>query len=129
MELVGRGEKVAYNYLTEWFPPPRNEVKTQVPLYKMLSEKYRNDLSERQQKESIDLVVLRKHEKPICVRIQDRHHDTVKFGHIDKNQRMLLEWSRCIVIDIPEYECPELFKDNLTVNAREELKKYIKPYL
>ena len=127
MELVGRGEKVAYNYLTTFFPSA--EIKQQVPLHKMLLPQYREGLSERQQKESIDLVVLRKHKKPICVRIQDRHHFSTIFSRIDKAQRNLLVWSRCEVVDVEEYNCPELFKDNINVNSREELKKYLKPYL
>jgi len=127
MELVGRGEKIAVEFLSSFFP--NAEIKTQVPLHKMLLPQYREELSERQQKESIDIVVLRKFKKPICVRIQDRHHFSTIFTRIDKAQRYLLEWSRCDVVDVEEYNCPELFKDKSNVNSREELKKYFKDYL
>ena len=108
---------------------PQAVIETQVPLYKLLLPEYRKDLSERQEKESIDIIVKRKFKKVLCVRIQDRHHNGRGMGQVDKVQKHMLEWSHNEVLDIDELECPELFKDEVNVNSREEIKKYVKPYL
>jgi len=127
MELVGRGEVTAIKIIKEMMPDA--VIETQVPLYKLLLPDYRMGLSERQMKESIDIVVKRRHVTPLCIRIQDKHHSSRRFGYIDNIQKDHLEYSHNNVVDIPENECPELFRDILNVDAREELKKYIKPYL
>jgi len=127
MELVGRGERPAVKILQELMPSA--VIETQVRLYKLLLPKYRTDLSERQLKETIDIVVKRKFKPVLCVRIQDRHHNSRGMGRIDKVQKYMLEWSYNKVLDIDELECPELFKDEVNVNSRNEIKKYMKPYL
>jgi len=126
MELVGRGEEVAVKILHEIFP--KAQIVTQVPLHKLLSHEWRIELSERQLKESIDIVVKRKHRKPLCVRIQDKHHNTLRFSQIDGAQKFMLEHSRCNVVDIPEVECPQLFKNRYSADSIKELKYYIKSY-
>jgi len=72
VELIGRGEVVVKELLHEMMP--KAEITTQVPLIKLLLPDRRLSLSERQQKESIDIVVHRKFKKTLCVRIQDKHH-------------------------------------------------------
>lgn len=127
MELVGRGEVVAKQILHHMFPEA--EIITQVPLYKLLTNEWRMELSERQQKETIDIVVKRKFKKVLCVRIQDKHHNTERFYRIDAVQRHLLEESHCKVVDIPEVECPYLFKDRYNDKSFNELQYYLKSYL
>ena len=127
MEIIGRGERTAIKIIRELIPGVR--IRTQVQLVKLLTPEFREGLSDRQLKESIDIVVERNNRKPLCVRIQDRHHFSTHFSRIDKAQQHLLKWSHNDVIDVVEYECPELFKDELNVNSRQELKKYLKPYL
>jgi len=128
MELIGRGEVTAVKILKELLPA-NTVIETQIPLTKLLYPPYREGVSERQQKETIDIVVKRKFKKILCIRIQDRHHSNNIMSKIDKVQRNLLEWSFCNVVDVEERECPELFKEQLNVNSREELKNYIKSYL
>ena len=108
---------------------PEAEIQTQVPLYKLLTNYWRMELSDRQQKESIDIVVKRKFRKVLCVRIQDKHHSTERFYRIDNVQRHLLEESHCEVVDIPEVECPYLFKDRYNSKSFDELNYYLKSYL
>ncbi len=125
--LIGRGEKTAIEIIKEMMP--NAVITTQVPLYKLLLPEYRETLSDRQKKETIDIVVNRRHCTPLCVRIQDKHHNTVIFSRIDGVQKELLESNFCDVIDIPEYECPDLFKEKLSNRSRHELGYYIKSYL
>ncbi len=127
MEIIGRGEVTAIQIIRELMPTAT--VETQVPLHKLLSPDLREGLSERQQKESIDIVVKRKHEPILCVRIQDRHHSNNGMGKIDKVQKNMLEWSHNKVVDVEERECPELFKEELTNKSRHELGYYLKSYL
>jgi len=127
VELVGRGEATAIKIIKEMMPSA--VIETQVPLYKLVLPKYRDSLSDRQQKESIDIVVKRRHKSVLCVRIQDKHHASIHFGDIDGVQKTWLEWSLCDVVDIDENECPELFKEKLTNKSRHELGYYIKSYL
>jgi len=127
MEFIGRGEVTAVAIIKELMPKAVIEV--QVPLRKLLGPDLRTGLSQRQEKESIDIVVKRKFKKVLCVRIQDRHHSSRRFGKIDKVQKMLLNWSYHDVVDVDEIECPILFKEQLNANSRDELKKYLKPYL
>lgn len=125
MELIGRGEAVVKELLHDLMP--KAEITTQVPLTKLLLPDQRLALSERQLKESIDIVVNRKFKKTLCVRIQDKHHYSKRFGQIDGVQRAFLEKSFNEVLDIYEHECPNIFKANS--GAKDELMFYIKPYL
>ena len=108
---------------------PNAVIETQVPLHRLLVSDNRFNLSERQNKETIDIVVKRKFLPPLCVRIQDKHHASRRFGHIDGVQKNHLEYSHCDVVDIPENECPELFKENLNNKSRHELGYYLRTYL
>ena len=125
--LIGRGEATAIKIIKEMMPDA--VIETQVPLHKLIIQDSRYDLSERQQKESIDIVVKRRHKPILCVRIQDKHHATRAFGHIDGVQKNYLQYSHNEVIDIPENECPELFKENLNNKSRHELGYYLRTYL
>jgi len=127
MEFIGRGEVTAVEIIKELMPDAVIEV--QVPLYMLLDPDLRTGLSQRQEKESIDIVVKRKFKPVLCVRIQDIHHSTRRFGKIDKVQKMLLKWSHHDVVDVDELECPILFKEKLNGFSRNELKMFLKPYL
>jgi len=130
MELIGRGEAKVKEILHELMP--NAEITTQVPLYNLLLPDQRIGLSERQQKETIDIVVNRKFKKTLCVRIQDVHHFSKRFGQIDGVQRAFLEKSYNEVCDIYEHECPQLFlRDKTAINKddRDEVMFYLKPYL
>ncbi len=125
--MIGRGEKTAIEIIKEMMPDA--VIDTQVSLYKLILPEYRDTLSDRQMKETIDIIVKRRHKPVLCVRIQDKHHASMHFGKIDGVQKTLLEWSTHDVVDIPENECPELFKEKLSNKARHELGYYIKSFL
>jgi len=125
--LIGRGEKTAIEIIKEMMPTA--VIDTQVSLYKLVLPIYRDVLSDRQMKETIDIIVKRRHKPILCVRIQDKHHSSMHFGKIDGVQKTLLEWSTHNVVDIDENECPELFKEKLSDKSRHELEYYIKSYL
>ena len=109
---------------------PKADITTQVPLYKLLLPHIRDTLSERQYKESIDIVVNRKFKKTLCVRVQDKHHYSKRFGQIDGVQRAFLEQSFNEVCDIYEHECPNIFKAAKAAEAaKDELMFYLRPYL
>ena len=125
--LIGRGEKTAIEIIKEMMPDA--VIDTQVSLYKLVLPEYRDTLSDRQMKETIDIIVKRRHKPVLCVRIQDKHHASMHFGKIDGVQKTLLEWSTHDVVDIHENECPDLFKEKLSNKSRHELGYYIKSYL
>ncbi len=125
--MIGRGEKTAIEIIKEMIP--NSVIEVQVPLHKLLLPESREMLSERQQKESIDIVVYRPFKKVLCVRIQDKHHNSTIFGRIDGVQKALLEHNHNEVVDIPEIECPDLFKEKLSNRSRHELGYFIKSYL
>jgi len=125
--MIGRGEVTAIKIIKEMMP--NAVIEQQASLYKLVLPEYRDTLSDRQLKETIDIIVKRKHKPVLCVRIQDKHHASTHFGKIDGVQKTLLEWSTHDVVDIDENECPELFKEKLTNKSRHELGYYIKSYL
>ena len=123
-EIIGAGEIATKNILKGMFPT--STVHGQVPLRTLVRPIYISSLSERQQKETIDIVLERKGEKPIAIRVQDRHHMGGKMGSIDKIQERELMLSGLKVIDIWYYEAPQIFKDRETKEAEHELKKILK---
>jgi hypothetical protein len=114
-EIIGQGERILLKILQDLFYG--EEILTQVPLKKLLTKEYQEDMGERALKETLDLVVMKK--TPLVVRVQDDRHKTKAFGIIDERQRTELEKSGCSVIDVFKYECPEIFKE----------KNYDKAYL
>ncbi len=123
-EIIGAGEIATKNILKGLFPT--SAVHGQVPLRTLVRQQYISSLSDRQQKETIDIVVERNGEKPMAIRVQDRHHMGGKMSSIDKIQERELMLSGLKVIDIWYYEAPQLFKDRETKEAEHELKKILK---
>ena len=68
--IIGCGEDSALEILIQLFPD--RSISRQVPLANLLAEDWASDLSERQRKETIDLVLFGT--PNIAVRIQDAHH-------------------------------------------------------
>jgi len=123
-EIIGAGEIAVKNILKGLFP--LCTIHSQVPLRTLVRQMYLSSLSERQQKETIDIVVERKGESPIAIRVQDRHHMGGKMSSIDKIQERELTLSGLKVIDIWYYEAPQIFKDREGKESEHEIKKILK---
>tara|TARA_R100000406_G_C3098382_1_gene121297 strand:- start:410 stop:808 length:399 start_codon:yes stop_codon:yes gene_type:complete len=121
-ELIGQGEVAALQILKDMFGNGC-EYDTQYPLTKMVSNEYLETFSERQKKETIDIVVFTGITKPIAVRIQDKHHTSSRMHQIDTIQKHILEENGWLVADIWHYECKELWKDLVNNKSKNELKK------
>lgn len=109
-EIIGRGEVACVKLLKKHFGQD-TVIKTQVKLGTLLNYDWQKDMSERQKKETLDIVVMRKNGRPLVIRVQDKHHATRRFNHIDKAQEFALIENGCDVIDIWYYECPHIFND------------------
>ena len=122
--LIGRGEETALQILKRIFP--EGQFFTQVKLKNILNElKFpKPTLSERQEKESIDIYMIKikkNKRRNFAIRVQNginqkrkiRGHTGEGLHQADENQRALLEDANVIVVDLNEYECPELFKEKI----------------
>ena len=87
---------------------------------------YVDTLSERQEKETLDIVVFRVNKPKIVVRIQDKHHDSILKTSQDMVQKKMLEWNGCIVIDLWHKECPTLWSETVNEKSYEEVSIYLR---
>jgi len=81
-----------------------------------------DDLSERQQKETVDIVLFSGF-NPVCVRVQGGDHTGILKSARDTVQKQMLEWSNCVVVDLWFHDCPELFKEKLNDESRREVRE------
>ena len=119
MEFIGQGEVAALKIVKDMFGNS-SEYMTQVKLSNMVSPEYLETFSERQLKETIDIVVVTVFEF-LAIRIQDKHHASARMSSIDNIQKLMLEWNGWKVIDVWHYECKELWKDKVNAKSRLEL--------
>ena len=119
MEFIGQGEVAALEIVKDMFGNS-SEYMTQVKLSNMVSPEYLETFSERQLKETIDIVVVTVFEF-LAIRIQDKHHASARMSSIDNIQKLMLEWNGWKVIDVWHYECKELWKDKVNAKSRLEL--------
>ena len=122
MEMIGKGEVATLNILKEIFGKFA-EYHTQCPLTEMVSDEYYDTFSGRQVKETIDIVVYTFLTPPIAIRVQDKHHTSVRMAKIDDIQKKMLEWNGWQVVDVWEYECKILWKDKVNIHSRNELRR------
>ena len=108
-QFIGRGEEVALEILKLEFGEDA-EYKIQVPFKDLLEDEWLDTITERQEKETLDIVVF-KGDKKIVVRVQDSRHNGFHLSQRDIVQKKTLEWNGCLVVDLYEQECPFLFKD------------------
>ena len=101
------------------------EYLTQVKLSDMITAEYLETLSDRQLKETIDIVVDTGFQY-LAIRVQDKHHASSRMATIDNIQKLMLEWNGWKVIDVWHYECKELWKDKVNKKSRLELELAIK---
>lgn len=121
-QFIGRGEDTALEILKTEFPDA--EFKTQVPLRDLLSEEWQDTMTERQEKETLDIVITQ-NDKKIAVRVQDKRHNGIGLAQRDIVQKKTLEWNNCIVVDLVEQECPILFKELLNDESIKEVKSVL----
>jgi len=120
--IIGRGERAALQILRKIYGENAKYF-IQYPLKKLLTEKYAVGLSSRQEKETIDIVIINGTDK-VAVRVQDERHRTHTYlTKMDRNQRRLLEWSGVRVLDLHEIDCPFMFKDMVTDGSIYEVKR------
>lgn len=124
-DFIGQGERAALAILKDMFGNAC-EYETQYPLTQMVTDEYFELFSGRQVKETIDIVIFTGLTKPIAVRIQDKHHNSIRMCRVDDIQRQLLEANGWLVADVWHYECKELWKDLVNKKSEEELKRVLK---
>lgn len=116
--LIGRGEKTLVKIFEEKIPGAK--IFTQVPLKYFVPKEEVQEFSERQQKETIDVLVIHRN-RWTAFRVQ--HGSTKKYhpkGHLgdvlaqaDLVQKRLIQkyHGPRSVIDLRESECKQLFKE------------------
>jgi len=117
--IIGKGEKTALEVLREIYGVDV-EYKTQVQFKDLMSYDFSEDLSERQQKETVDIVLFSGF-NPVCVRVQGGDHTGILKSSRDTVQKQMLEWCNCVVVDLWFHDCPELFKEKLNDESRREV--------
>jgi len=117
--IIGKGEKTALEVLKEIYEEDV-EYKTQVQFKDLMSYDFSEDLSERQQKETVDIVLFSGF-NPVCVRVQGGDHTGILKSARDTVQKQMLEWCNCVVVDLWFQDCPELFKEKLNDESRREV--------
>ena len=124
MEIIGQGEVAALEIIKDMFGNSC-EYLTQVKLSDMVTPEYLDTFSDRQLKETIDIVVDTGFQY-LAIRVQDKHHASARMATIDNIQKLMLEWNGWKVIDIWHYECKELWKDKVNEKSKLELENAIK---
>ena len=137
-EFIGRGERLAVKILKKelklkefdrknFFDQPG--IFTQIPIPHLLHQDYKFPVSDEQKRSSVDILVHTKQHALVAVRIQNGINQKNKIrGHTGDHKElfdiaqknMLLDNGVCVV-DIPEYECKELFKEKDQEKAQKEL--------
>jgi|TARA_R110002020_G_scaffold333304_2_gene548671 hypothetical protein len=120
--FIGRGEDSAFELLLQIYPD--KEIKRQVKFKDLLSGEWIDTVTERQEKETIDLVVYS--DPIIAIRVQDPHHNGRLTSARDLVQRKTLEWNGVRVVDLQHYECVELMKENVSDKSMKELLNALK---
>ena len=70
--IIGKGEKTALEVLKEIYGKDV-EYSTQIQFKHLMNNEFVDDLSERQQKETVDIVLFSGF-NPVCVRVQGGDH-------------------------------------------------------
>ena len=119
--IIGKGEKTALEVLKEIYGKDV-EYSTQIQFKHLMNREFVDDLSERQQKETVDIVLFSGF-NPVCVRVQGGDHTGILKSARDTVQKQMLEWCNCIVVDLWFHDCPELFKEKLNDESRREVRE------
>ena len=125
--FIGQGERAALSILKTVFGE-ECEYKIQYLFAKLMKGDFLDTLSERQKKETLDIVVFRPVKPTIVFRIQDKHHDSILKTSQYVVQRQMLEWNGCQVVDLPHQECPTLWKDIVNEDSMEEVMFFLRKH-
>lgn len=136
---VGLGESATFNILKQLtlLKPrslkefPKNGIYKQVPLEWVIHKHDYSLLSEAHQKGSIDLFLIL-NQKRIAVRVQgsghgqgEKHHGkySLKGAGKTKHDNVQADLIRkyCSLVDIIPRECPNIFKERVTEEAKKEI--------
>ena len=120
--IIGKGEETALDLLMQLFPD--KEVKIQVPFKDLLHGEWVDTVTERQEKETLDIVVFT--DPIIVIRVQDPHHNGRITSARDLVQRKTLEWNGHRVVDLQHYECTEIMKERINDKSMKELLEALK---
>ena len=115
--FIGHGEYVVFDHLVQLFPEA--EIKTQVKFKDMLNDEWKDTVSGRQEKETIDIVVYT--DPIIAVRVQDARHTGIGLSQRDTVQKKTLEWNDIKVVDVNHYDCINVFKDKRNDESMREV--------
>ena len=119
--IIGKGEKTALEVLKEIYGEDV-EYRTQIQFKHLMNYEFVDDLSERQKKETVDIVLFSGF-NPVCVRVQGGDHTGILKSARDTVQKQMLEWCNCVVVDLWFHDCPELFKEKLNDESRREVRE------
>jgi len=121
-EIIGNGEVVTLEILRDLYGDEGILYSTQIQFKDLMTPDFREGLSERQMKESVDIVMFTYFET-ICIRVQGKDHKGSLKSCRDTVQKQMLEWSNCKVIDIWWYDCPNIFKNKKNDESIREVKE------
>ena len=124
--FIGQGERSALKILKSIFGEIECEFKIQYLFKKLMKGDWADTLSERQEKETLDIVIFRVTKPTIVVRVQDKHHDSILKTSQDLVQKQMLEWNGCIVVDLWHKECPTLWSETVNEKSYEEVSVYLR---
>ena len=124
--FIGEGERTSLKILKSIFGDNECDYKIQYPFHKLMKGDFLDTLSERQLKETLDIVVLRINKPTIVVRVQDKHHDSVLKTGQDLVQKKMLEWNDCVVVDLWHAECPTVWSEEVNEKSCEEISTYLR---
>jgi hypothetical protein len=117
--IIGKGEITTLFNLKKLF---KNEkILIQFPFKDlMVIEEFAGSLSERQEKETLDIVVFTP--KITVIRVQGHDHKGVIKSARDTVQKKMLEWNGCRVVDVWHYDSPVTWKGIVNEDSLNELK-------
>ena len=95
--IIGVGEDTAISILHDIYTNAK--IMPQYPLVRILTDEYKDSLSESYLKHKIDIMVFTPTRR-IAVRVQGKDHDGVLKSARDTVQKKLLEWHDCVVVDL-----------------------------
>ena len=122
---MGQGERASLTILKSIFGKSA-EYKIQYPFFKLMSEDFYDTLSDRQKKQTLDIVIFRPLANTIVVRVQDKHHKGILTASRDLVQKQMLEWNNSVVVDLSWEECPKLWEDEVNEKSMEEVSTYLR---
>ena len=123
-EYIGVGEDTALEILHDLYKTA--DIKPQYPFCELINEEYRDSMSDNYIKHKLDIVIFRKFDKTIVVRVQDKHHEGVLTSARDTVMKKVLEWNDCVVVDLNWYECLNLWKEEKNEESIKEVQSALK---